>query len=417
MGPWPRRRLLWVAVFVSLFGSGLSTAAASWFVLERTGSTLAVGALWVLITGPGVLVPALGGVIIDRSDRRRLHVVLDLLRGGLTVAAGALVRDADLALRVVFALQLLLGIGWAMSWPTLAALVQERTEKDRLVGANAAYQISVQGGMMSAGAVVGFLYARLGLSGILFVDAATYVASAVCIGMLSRGAATPAAEGARRFVEDLREGIAYLSAHPAVFAMGAAWACMLGGILSATVLLVALARDVLHAGPRGYGYLEAGWATGAVIGGLLAMRLVRPRTASVFPMVALSTLAAGSALLPWLTVLPLAVGAQVVLGVTRALGGVAMHSAVMAAVPPRLMGRVQSAFSTLSTVLQVLMSVLLGWLAQASSIAAGFMAVGVLYAVAAAAAARAWTLGLGGAAAITEAIPLTGPEADRMAAP
>jgi hypothetical protein len=89
----------------------------------------------------------------------------------------------------------------------------------------------------------------------------------------------------------------------------------------------------------------------------------------------------------------------------------------MAAVPPRLMGRVQSAFSTLSTVLQVLMSVLLGWLAQASSIAAGFMAVGLLYAVAAAAAARAWALGLGAGAAVTEAIPLTGPEADRMAAP
>jgi hypothetical protein len=94
-----------------------------------------------------------------------------------------------------------------------------------------------------------------------------------------------------------------------------------------------------------------------------------------------------------------------------------MHSAVMAAVPPRLMGRVQSAFSTLSTVLQVLMSVLLGWLAEASSIAAGFIAVGLLYALAAAAAARAWALGLGAAAAPAEAIRLAGPEADRMAGP
>jgi hypothetical protein len=72
------------------------------------------------------------------------------------------------------------------------------------------------------------------------------------------------------------------------------------------------------------------------------------------------------------------------------------------------MGRVQSAIATFSTVLQVLMSVLLGWLAQAVSLAAGFFAVGALYALAAVAAARARALGLGDAS----------PEpATRMAAP
>jgi hypothetical protein len=192
---------------------------------------------------------------------------------------------------------------------------------------------------------------------------------------------------------------------------------MMGGVLSGTVLLVALARDVLHAGARGYGYLEAGWATGAVAGALLAIRAVRPRTARVLPVATLGTLAVGSGVLPWLATLPVAMGAQVVLGISRALGGVAMQSALMATVPRHLMGRVQSAFSTLSTVLQVLMSVLLGWLAQAVSIPAGFAAVGLVYAAAAAAAGRAWALGLGGGDAAGDPAPLTGPEADRMAAP
>lgn len=391
-----RPRLLWVALFVSLFGSGLSGAAVSWFVLERTGSTVAVGALWVLITAPGLVVPALGGVLIDRHDRRRLHVALDLLRAALVVTAAGLVRWPGLALPVVYVLLLLLGVGWSVSWPTLSALVQERASPGDLVGANAAYQISIQGGMMSAGAAVGFLYARLGLSGILAVDGATYLVSAGALALLAPGPARARAEEGRRFLDDAREGLAYLREHPPVLALGAAWACMLAGILSATVLLVALARDVLQAGARGYGFLEAGWATGAVAGALLAGRLVRPRTAAALPALTLALLAAGSAALPHVTILAAAVAAQIALGASRAVGGVAIASVLMFTVPHDLMGRVQSAFSIASTVLQVLMSLLLGWLAQMVSIPAGFLAVGGLYAVAAVAATRARSLGLAG---------------------
>jgi hypothetical protein len=316
----------------------------------------------------------------------------------VVLAAAWLVRTPALALATVYVLLLLLGVGWAVSWPTLSALVQERTEEKGLVGANAAYQVSVQGGMMSAGAAVGFLYARLGLSGILLVDAATYLVSACGLALLAAGPPRAAADEGRRFLEDVGEGLAYLRAHRAVMALGAAWACMLAGILSATVLLVALARDVLRAGARGYGFLEAGWATGAVLGALLASRIVRPRSTAVLPALSLAVLAAGSAALPGFTVLAAAVAAQVVLGASRAVGGVAIQSVIMAAVPQGLMGRVQSAFSIASTVLQVLMSMLLGWLAQAVSIPAGFLAVGCLYALAGAAAWYARRLGLGGAA-------------------
>ena len=396
----PRRRLLWSAIFVSLFGSGLNGAATSWFVLERTGSTVSVGVLWVLITAPGLVVPALGGVLIDRSDRRRLHVGLDVVRGALVLAAAGLVSTPSLALPVVYTLSLLLGIGWAVQWPTLWALVQERTGEGGRVGASAAYQISVQGGMMSAGAVVGFVYGAIGLSGILLVDAATYFASAACLALLAPGPPRPARAAERPdIVGEVRAGLAYLRGHPPVMAVGAAWACMMGGILSGTVLLVALARDVLRAGAAGYGYLESGWATGAVLGALVASRVVGPRSAPLLPAFTLSVLAVGTSLLPWMAAVPLAVAAQVVLGSSRALGGVAMQSALMTAVPPRLMGRVQSAFSTVSTVLQVLMSMLLGWLAQAVSLGAGFLAVGMLYALAALAAARARAWGLGQVAA------------------
>jgi MFS transporter, DHA3 family, macrolide efflux protein len=387
--PPARARLLWVAVFVSLFGSGLNGAAVSWYVLERTGSTVAVGLLWVLITAPGLVVPAIGGVFIDRADRRRLHLRLDLVRAVVVLAAAVLVGQPALALPTVYVLCLLLGLGWPISWPTLSALVQELAPSGGMVRASAAYQVSIQAGMMSAGALVGFAYNTLGLPGILVVDAFTYVTSAACLALLASVPRAQAHQPGGRFLDDVREGLGYLRAHPPVLALGAAWACMMGGVLSGTVLLVSLARDVLKAGAPGYGYLEAGWAAGAVLGGVLAGRLVRGRAAALLPALTLGALAAGHGALPYISALGPAVAAEVAFGGCRALGGVAMQSTLLKVVPRRLMGRVQSTFAVFSTVLQVLMSVLLGWMAQAVSLPAAFLAVGALYAVAAGAALRA----------------------------
>jgi DHA3 family macrolide efflux protein-like MFS transporter len=387
--PTARRPLLWLGVFVSLFGSGMSAAATGWYVLERTGSTVAVGLLWVLITAPGLLVPALGGVLIDRSDRRLLHVALDAGRGLVVVATAALLlRRPGLGLPAVYVLFTLLGAGWTIGWPNLAALVQERTPPERLVRANAIYQVSVQAGMMAAGALVGFLYNALGLAGILLLDGLSYFASAACLAALPAVARPEAPAEARHFMAEVREGLAYLRAHRRLMALGAAWACLMGGVLSSTVLLVALAQDVLRAGARGYGYLEGGWATGAVLGGVVSARLARRHPAAL-PVLAMAVLAVGHAFLPFVTVLVAAVAAQVLFGSCRALGGVAMQSTVMATVPAPLMGRVQSAFTTLSTVLQMSMSLLLGWLAQAVSLGLAFAAVGALYGAGAAAALAA----------------------------
>src|SRR5260370_307792 len=72
---------------------------------------------------------------------------------------------------------------------------------------------------------------------------------------------------------DMKEGFAYLKQQPLVLALGITHAIMMAGVVSANVVLVALANDILHAGPRGLGFLEAGWAIGAIIGGLIASQL------------------------------------------------------------------------------------------------------------------------------------------------
>src|SRR5258708_16621612 len=79
-----------------------------------------------------------------------------------------------------------------------------------------------------------------------------------------------AGRGASGVFADIAEGLAYLREQPRVMALGFTYACMMAGVISANVLVVALAKDLLSVGARGYGWIEAGWAGGAIVGGLAA---------------------------------------------------------------------------------------------------------------------------------------------------
>lgn len=432
-------RYIFVAMFVSLFGSGLNYAGVTWYILQQTQDTVKVSLMVVLVTLPGLIVPPFGGVLIDRMDRRRLAIILDLSRGFVVLTTAALLHWGFGRLWQVYTMMTLLGVGFAIYWSTMNALVQEivlhealpghapdEPAKSRLATANTGVLIAVQGGMMLAGAVVGFLYERLHITGILAMDGATYLVSALCLTLLlqrgyaahaarpqPRAASTVAAvsgnnEGEEeeailpdivepglvaRFTADLREGLLYLATQPRVLALGFTYACMMAGVISGHVVLVVLAQDVLRAGPAGYGYLEFGWALGAIAGGFSTAWVTKKLRGPVVLITALACLAVGHTAFPYVKLLWLAVALNALFGACRAYGGVLTQTGIMTVVPHRLMGRTQSAFSVISTMLQIGMSLGLGLVAKHVSIGAGFALLGAMYAAAMLAAFRARHLG------------------------
>ena len=65
------------------------------------------------------------------------------------------------------------------------------------------------------------------------------------------------------------------------------------------------------------------------------------------------------------------------------------QSAILRMVPQHLMGRIQSAFALIATMLQIVVSFALGWLAEHTSLEVAFALLGLLYGMAAVAAVRA----------------------------
>jgi MFS family permease len=423
-----------VAMLVSLFGTGMNFAGVTWYVLGATHSTVSVSLIVILVTLPGLVVPPFGGVLIDRVDRRYLGIIIDAARAVIVLGTAALAFMGRLELWELYSMVFLLGVGFAIYWSTTNALIQELVPQEKLIAANATVLIAVQGGMAAAGTLVGFIYERAGLGGILAIDGTTYVISAICLLLLRDGycppreiqnirlvSSSPTIEAPPEMSEpnlmrtdeegsgvagvfaDIAEGLAYLRQQPRVLALGFTYACMMAGVISANVLVVALAKDLLSAGARGYGWIEAGWAGGAIIGGLAAGTAARKKPYGAL-IVALATLAVGHTLFPYARVLIVAVAMNALFGVCRALGGVLTQTSIMAAVPRHLMGRTQSAFSVIGTVLQVFMSFTLGWFAEHVALSVAFVLLGAIYGGGVVAALRVRALSLAEWKAPTPAI-------------
>ncbi|MDQ1405620.1 MAG: hypothetical protein QOG55_1249, partial [Acidobacteriaceae bacterium] len=303
---WAQRgfRYFFTAMFISLFGGGMNFAGVSWYIMAATHSTVKVSLQVIVVTVPGLFIPFIGGVLIDRFDRRYLGVALDLARGITVLATAYIAWHGHLALWHLYLMTLVTGVASAMYWATVNALVQEVIPPSQFTAANAAVLIGVQSGLLIAGAFVGFTYDRAGIAGILAIDGLTYFVSAYCLYKVRRGYVSPrdhqkyreyseATEATAEALStgenpevaeagislamyaDLREGFQYLKQQPLVRALGITHSILMAGVVSANVMVVALTSDVLHAGARGLGYLESGWAAGAIAGGLIATQFAR----------------------------------------------------------------------------------------------------------------------------------------------
>src|SRR5262249_41620242 len=143
--------------------------------------------LVVLQTVPALLMLPFTGVLIDREDRRRLVMVLDAMRGVVIFAVAILAFRNRVQVWHLYAMGIVVAVGFWMFWPTITALIQELSPESEFVGANTMLLAGVQGGWMIAGAIVGFVYERIHLGGVLAIDAATYAVSLACYFFVRKG--------------------------------------------------------------------------------------------------------------------------------------------------------------------------------------------------------------------------------------
>ncbi|HZU21189.1 MAG TPA: MFS transporter [Terriglobales bacterium] len=396
-------QLVFVANLVSMIGSGMNSAATTWFILQVTHSEMALGLLVVLNTLPAIVTMPFTGVIIDREDRRRLVMFLDAARAVITCTVAVLALMHRIAIWELYAAGMAVAAGFWMFWPTVTALIQELTPDSEFVHSNTFLLAGVQGGWMLAGALVGYAYNKIGLGGVMLIDFSTYVVSFACYLFVRKGthvprmAAAKAASEARelalelreaegdiaRFWHELREGYEFLRQNRYILPLGISWSLFISGMWTQGILTAPLSDRLLHAGASGYGHLNASWAIGAFLSTAYSAVMIRKLGGRKTVAITMAALGACLFVLPFSHFMVIAAATYCVMGSARGVGGVGITSGMMEMVPTHFMGRVQNTFYFLATLLQIAFGLVVGAVSHNIALAGGFFIVGVLYGLAA----------------------------------
>jgi MFS family permease len=264
----PNFRRYYAGQSVSLIGTWMQMAAQSWLVLTLTRSATALGFIIALQTLPVLLLGPYGGVVADRIDKRRLMVVLQMAMGLQALALGVLTITGAVRLWEVGALAALLGLNNAFENPARQAFMLEMVGPESLRNAVSLNSVIVNVARTIGPAVAGVLIATVGEGPCFLLNAASFAAVVLSLVSLDREALRPSPPSGRE-PGQLRAGLRYVRASPE---LGVPLLMMaLAGCLAYEfqVTLPVMARQGLHVGAAGFGFMTAAMGVGAVLGGLL----------------------------------------------------------------------------------------------------------------------------------------------------
>jgi MFS family permease len=333
----PAFRRVWLARTVSAVGDGVGGIAFVFGVIQISESPADLGLVLALgaLARVSLLIPA--GVVADRVSRSRLMVFVEVVRAACTgILATLFVAGSPRLWQIAFISFVWNGAG-AFFNPASTGLVAQTVERERLVQANALLGLSRSVTAIGGPAIGGLLVATVGVGPVMFVDAASFLASAL---LLAGIRVTRADRVATRFLADLAEGWHEMRSRTWVWTnlithglanVGTATVWVLGPLVAAAEL----------GGPDAWGFASAGLGVGAVVGGLLALRL-RPRRPLVVANLALVGVAVWPLAFAPPLPLPLVIGACALAG-----GGLTVLNEVWVAtmqrlIPDEVLARVSS---------------------------------------------------------------------------
>jgi MFS family permease len=330
----PQFRALWAAIGLSYAGSGAATTALTLYVQQTRGTGTAVAAFLIASQVPRLLGPLAGG-IADRTDLRTVLVGCDIGQAAVFAAIATLPPFG-----LLIALTALTTVLQTSYGPARTAMVPNLVEPDELIQANALLGTATNLYVAVGPLVGGLLFAAIGPSAALLVNAATFLGSAA---LTTRVPATPPPADAEHEPLLAAAGTAarFVWRDPLLRTVTISLFLLVAFLAVDNVALVFLVRDTLGGSAFAYGLIEAVFGVGMLAGSFWILRGAgggwAPQRLYLLSCSLSSAASAGSAVAPSLGVLA---PVQALAGSGNGIEIVAGETIIQQRVPRGLIGRV-----------------------------------------------------------------------------
>jgi MFS family permease len=333
----PDFRLLLIGNFVGSFGLQMQATAVGWELYDRTHSAYALGFVGLVQVVPLFVLALHAGHFVDTHDRRRVLIWANSAFGAAAVGL-ALLSWLGGPVTGLYACLLVTGVARAFYGPARNALLPVLVPDDHLTNAvtwnSGAFQLAAVLGPAIAGALIAVTGRPL----------TVYLLSAACWASYGIMAVRIRYHDVDRSSEDIRwrelvGGVRFVWHTPLILATITLdlMAVLLGG---ATTLLPVYAKDILHVGPAGLGWLDAAPSLGAVA--MAVWLAARPPMRHAGPTLlwAVAGFGAGTILFGIARAFPIALAILVAIGALDMISVVVRSTLVPLLTPDDMRGRV-----------------------------------------------------------------------------
>jgi MFS family permease len=330
--------LFLVGSLLSNTGNQMRTVAVGWDVYQRTGRALDLGYVGLVLALPVILLALPAGAAADRYSRRALII---LAQGGLALSGLGLAwtshTTAPMPLLYLFLLAtgIFRALGWPASTAIVVGLVPTKVFPNAAMWRSVAFQLAATLGPLLGG----FVIAWWNPVAVYLIDAASSVILMTLLAFVKVRPHTRVAEP--KSWRSLLQGIRFLRKQPIIMSTMVLdmVAVLFGGVVA---LLPIYAKDVLHVGPQGFGWMRAMPSLGAIFMGLwLAVRPPFER-GGIALLVAVVVFGLATLVFGVSTSFPLSLAALFVLGAADNISVVIRATVLQLLTPDSMRGRVSA---------------------------------------------------------------------------
>jgi len=277
----PNYRLYFFAQVVSNSGTWMQSFAQGALVLALTHkSPLMLSYVIALQFGPVLVIGPWGGLIADRTDKRKLLLATQSVMALQAAALGALTLTGEIRVWMVMVLAAVMGVTNGIDNPARQSFVIEMVGSDDVANAVALNSVIVNTSRVAGPALGGLIVLlasteRAGLGWCFVVNAVSYVFVIAALAAM-RVAELQRARPVARKGGQLRAGFSYIRRTPALYVPLLMMAVM--GTLSYnfSVVVPLMATVSLGGGTRSISTLMTAMGVGAMAGGLWVAARARP---------------------------------------------------------------------------------------------------------------------------------------------
>ncbi|HET6763304.1 MAG TPA: MFS transporter [Longimicrobiaceae bacterium] len=328
---------------LSLAGTWMQTTAQGWLVLELTNNTLLLGLVTAASSLPIFLFTLYAGVLADRHDKRRIITLAQTVLMLTAFSLAVLTHTGHIGIGALLVLVFISGTANAFEVPTRQSFFVELVGKDDLTNAIALNSSAFNATRIVGPAVAGALMGSLGVAACFYANGVSFLF--VIAGLLAmRLPAHVTAQRTGSALEHVREGLAFIRGDRLVRTLVWMIAAMSVLAFPYAMLLPVFARDVLHVGASGLGWMLSASGVGALAAGLAlagaGSRFPRGRL-MVASSIAFAVLLAAFALS---RSFPLSLALLAAMGFTMILNNATTNALLQTIVPDALRGRVMSVY-------------------------------------------------------------------------